>query len=443
MEETLFRILPEADPDRNEPTGGRPRLKRPNREQMAFRPSNLEEMVPEDHPVRLIWSFVEELDLSPLYAQILAVEGGPGQSTIDPRLLMALWLYATLEGVGSARALDRLCQEHIAYLWILGGVTVNYHTLADFRVSQGEFLDQLLSQSVASLMAEGLVSLERTAQDGLRVRASAGKKSFRGREKLQACLQEAEAQVERLRAELETDPGASSRRQRAARERARRDRAARVRRALKQMEVMEEQRAKSTRKESSRKPPRASTTDPDARIMKMADGGFRPAYNVQMDVETAARLIVGVTVTNAGVDQGQMAPMVEQEQRRYGEVAEEHLVDGGFATHHDIQEVADKGVAVYAPLPETRPVIKTPHGPPEPLPPAVIAWRERMQTEEAKAIYKQRASSVEWVNAVLCNRGLRQFTVRGLEKVRAVVLWFSLLHNLLLGHKLRQALVPA
>jgi len=443
MDETLFPMPPEAGPDGNEPTGGRPRLKRPNREQMAFRPSNLEEMVPEDHPVRLIWSFVEELDLSPLYAQILAVEGGPGQSTIDPRLLMALWLYATLEGVGSARALDRLCQEHIAYLWILGGVTVNYHTLADFRVSQGEFLDQLLSQSVASLMAEGLVRLERTAQDGLRVRASAGAKSFRGRGKLEACLHEAEAQVERLRAELEADPGASSRRQRAARERGRRDRAARVRRALKQMEVLEEQRRKSTRKESSRKPPRASTTDPDARIMKMADGGFRPAYNVQMDVETATRLIVGVRLSNAGTDQGQMAPMIEQEQRRYGEVAEEHLVDGGFATHGDIQEVAEKGVVVYAPLPEARPVTQTPHGPPEPLPPEVIAWRERMQTEQAKAIYKQRASTVEWVNAMLCNRGLRQFAVRGLEKVRAVVLWFSLLHNLLIGHKLRQATAAA
>jgi hypothetical protein len=345
--------------------------------------------------------------------------------------------------VGSARALDRLCQEHIAYLWILGGVTVNYHTLADFRVSQGELLDQLLTQSVASLMVEGLVDLERTAQDGLRVRASAGKKSFRGREKLEACLREAEAQVEKLRAELETDPGASTRRQRAARERARRDRAARVRRALKQMEVLEEQRGKSTRKEKNRKPPRASTTDPDARIMKMPDGGFRPAYNVQMDVDTTAQLIVGMSVTNAGVDQGQMAPMVEQERQRYGRAAKEHLVDGGFATHDDIQEVADKGVAVYAPLPEVRPVTKTPHGPPEAAPPAVIAWRERMQTDEAKAIYEKRASSVEWVNAILCNRGLRQFTVRGLEKVKAVVLWFSLLHNLLISHKLRQALVPA
>jgi transposase len=174
MEETLFPLPQEAGPVESQPSGGRPRLKRPNREQIAFRPSNLEEMVPEDHPVRLIWSFVEELDLSPLYAQILPVEGGPGQSTIDPRLLMVLWLYATLEGVGGARALDRLCQEHLAYLWILGGVTVDYHTLADFRVSQGDLLDQLLSQSVASLMAEGLVSLERTAH--LRRPSAAGQR---------------------------------------------------------------------------------------------------------------------------------------------------------------------------------------------------------------------------------------------------------------------------
>jgi hypothetical protein len=209
------------------------------------------------------------------------------------------------------------------------------------------------------------------------------------------------------------------------------------------MEVLEEQRDKSTRKASDRKPARASTTDLDARIMKMADGGLRPAYNVQMDVETAARLIVGVRLTKAGVDQGQMAPMVEQEQQRYGEAAEEHLVDGGYATHRDIQQVAEKGVVVYAPLPETRPVTKPPPGPPERLPPGVIAWRERMQTEEAKPLYKKRAGSVEWANAMLCNRGLRQFTVRGLEKVTAVVLWFSLLHSLLMGHKLRQSFVPA
>jgi transposase len=439
MDGTLFE-MPAAQARQDSDKGtGRPRLKRANRQQVQWQPMDLDGLLGEEHAARLVWEFVQELDLSVLYGDIRAVEGHAGQSAIDPRLLMALWLYATLEGVGSARALDRLCQEHVAYLWILGGVTVNYHTLAEFRVSQGEVLNQLLSESVASLMAEGLVSLERTAQDGVRVRASAGGKSFRQRAKLEDCLHEAEAEVERLRAELEVDPGASSRRQRAARERARRERVARVRQALKQMEALEERRGKSTCKGSQHKATRASTTDPEACIMKMADGGFRPGYNVQMDVETEGRLIVGVGVTNAGADQGQMASMVEQEQQRYGQAAGEHLVDGGFATHRDIQEVAAKGVVVYAPVPEARVVTKPPHGPPEAPPAAVIAWRKRMETEEAQAIYKQRASTVEWVNAMLRNRGLQQFTVRGLEKVKAVVLWFCLLHNLLIRHKLRQA----
>ena len=439
MEGTLFE-MPAAQARQDSDKGtGRPRLKRANRQQVQWQPMDLDGLLGEDHAARLVWEFVQELDLSVLYGNIRAVEGHAGQSAIDPRILMALWLYATLEGVGSARALDRLCQEHVAYLWILGGVTVNYHTLAEFRVSQGEVLNQLLSESVASLMAEGLVSLERTAQDGVRVRASAGGKSFRQRAKLEDCLHEAEAEVERLRAELEVDPGASSRRQRAARERVRRERVTRVRQALKQMEALEERRGKSSRKGSKRKAARASTTDPEAGIMKMADGGFRPGYNVQMDVETAGRLIVGVRVTNAGVDQGQMTPMVEQEQQRYGHAAGEHLVDGGFATHRDIQELAAKGVVVYAPVPEARVVTQPPHGPPEALPAAVIAWRRRMETKEAKAIYKQRASTVEWVNAMLRNRGLHQFPVRGLEKVKAVVLWFCLLHNLFIRHKLRRA----
>jgi hypothetical protein len=293
----------------------------------------------------------------------------------------------------------------------------------------------LLSQGIASLMATGLVRLERTAQDGLRVRASAGAKSFRRRPTLEACLREAEAEVDRLRAELEADPGASTRRQRAARERARQERASRVRRALQQMDVLEQRRRKSSRGVKGRKPARASTTDADARVMKMADGGYRPAYNVQLDVETGTRLIVGVSVTNEGVDQGQMAPMVEQEEQRYGRAAKEHLVDGGFATFRDIQQVAERGVIIYAPLPEPR----SPNLSRKPPPPQVIEWQARMRSSEAQAVYKQRASTVEWANAMLCNRGLRQFTVRGLEKVRAVVLWLSLLHNLLLGHKLRRA----
>jgi transposase len=404
---------------------------------------DLESSLAEDHAARLIWDFVEQLDLSPLYAQIRAVEGHPGQNAIDPKILMALWLYATLDGVGSARALDRLCNEHDAYRWLLGGVTVNYHTLADFRVDQGEALDRLLTEGVAALMAEGLVSLERTAQDGMRVRASAGGDSFHRRQTLEQCLREAEAQVQSLRREVESDPAAPSRRQQAARERARRERVARLQRAVQHVEEIENARVRRGRKRAKDKPVRASSTDAEARVMKMADGGFRPAYNLQLNVDIQSGMVVAWKVSDIP-DRGQVTPMVEQTQRRYGRAPEMHVVDGGFVAHADIEALAKRypQTAFYAPLREARPRPKTPRSHHRPLHPSVLAWRERMHGEQAKALLKERGAACEWVNALMRNRGLQQFLVRGAAKAKAALLWFVLLHNLLQGHRLRQERQP-
>src|SRR5712692_6685955 len=132
-----------------------PRLQRPNRAQLELRAVDLEGLLPADHRARVVWEFVEGLDLASLYAAIKAVEGHAGRPPIDPAILMAVWLYATVEGVGSARAIARLCEEHDAYRWLCGGVSVNYHTLADFRVGHPELLDGLLTTSVAALLAEG------------------------------------------------------------------------------------------------------------------------------------------------------------------------------------------------------------------------------------------------------------------------------------------------
>jgi transposase len=436
MDETLFPLQPAQEGNDQEDLVGRPRLKRPNRAQITFRPSSLEEMVPEEHPVRLIWEWVEQLDLSPLYQEIRAVEGHAGQSAIDPKILMALWLYATLEGVGSARALDRLCKQHVAYLWILGGVTINYHTLADFRVQHEETLDRLLTQSVAALMNEGLVSLKRTAQDGVRIRASASRGSFVERPTLEEHLAKAEEQVCALREELEADPGRATRRERAARERTRRERKERLEKALEQMKELEKKQRKSHKPIAKRKAPKVSTSDPEARFMRMADGGFRPAYNGQLAVDTESRVVVGLDIVDT-VDQGQMAPMVWQVEDRYEQTPAEHLADPGFATLEDIEALTPPQgkTLVYIPLPEQ------PTGPWSRAQPsvAVAAWRERMHTDEAQMIYRERASSVEWVIAVMRNWGLQQFRVRGLQKVKAVLLWFALLHNLLRAHALRLA----
>ena len=215
------------------------RIMKPCRNQLQMRSVDLDSLLAADHPARIVWAFVEGLDLRPLYAQIKAVGEQPGRPTIDPRILMTLWLTATLDGVGSARELDRLCGEHDAYRWICGGVEVNYHTISDFRTDNVEFLDQTLTHSVAALMMSGSVTLNRVAQDGVRVRASAGTGSFRRRKRLGEFLKLAEEQVRRLREEVAADPAASSKRQQAARERAARERQERVSQALQEMEQIE------------------------------------------------------------------------------------------------------------------------------------------------------------------------------------------------------------
>ena len=431
---TLFKLTAEGSGGPPEPAGS-PRMQRPDRSQGVMRTDSLDALLPADHQGRLVWEYVAGLDMGPLYQRIRAVEGRAGRDPIDPRILLALWLYATLDGVGSARELDRLCKAHVAYEWICGGVSVNYHTLSDFRVDHGEFLDGLLTGSVATLLHQGLVTLERVAQDGVRVRASAGAASFRRRGTLEECRVEAAEQVEALRKELDADPSAGSKRQKAARERAARERSARIRQALEELP-----KAESVKKPADKDKARVSTTDPEARVMKMADGGFRPAVNVQFASDTGGQIITGVDVTNSGSDQGQLVPMLEQHQDRYGQAPDAALVDGGFANKEDIERAASAefGTVVYAPVPE--PKKDKDRDRYQPLPgesAAVVEWRQRMGTAEAKEIYRDRASTAECVNAIARNRGLRQFLVRGLKKVRAVALWFALAHNLVRAAALR------
>lgn len=411
---------------------GRPRLRTANRAQIVFRAAALDEVIPSDHPARVVWDFTDGLDLGSLYNRIKSVEGNAGRPPIDPKILMALWLYATIDGVGSARQLDELCSGHSAYQWICGDVSVNYHTLSDFRTAHCELLDQLLTESVAVLLAEGLVDLNRVAQDGMRVRANAGAASFRRRPTLEEALAEAEAQVEALRAELEGDPAASNRRRQKARERAARERVQRIKEALDRLPELE-----AKKKPEDRDKARCSTTDPEATVMKMADGGFRPAYNVQFSTTTDSQIIVGVDVVTIGSDAGQMAPMVEQIKSRYEETPKEVLVDGGFAQHDQIEAVSEMGCTVYAPVPAPKDPKVDRYAPKSEDSPAVAAWRTRMASEEAKAIYKDRAATAECVNAQARNRGLHQLRVRGQLKAKAIALWHALAHNLMRAVSLR------
>ena len=435
MDDTLFSLPPTEPPESEGLAPGTPRLQRPNRGQVELRSVDLDGLLPADHRARLVWAFVEGLDLGPLYERIRAVEGYPGRPPIDPAILTALWLYATLDGVGSARALDRLCAEHDAYRWLCGGVGVNYHTLAAFRVEHADVLDRLLTESVAALLADGLVTMAAVAQDGMRVRAGAGAASYRRRPTLERFLAEAEAQVAALKAELDDDPAATSRRVIAARERAATERAERVRRALAHLPELE---AAKRRAGKPADEARASTTDNEAKVMKMADGGYRPACNVQFAADTKSQVIVGLDVIATGNDQGQLTPMVRQLQGRYGHAPDALLADAGFLKTADIDELAC-GTTLYVPVRTPEAATRDPH---QPLPddsPAVAAWRIRMGTDEAKELYGDRAATAECVNAIARNRGLQRFGVRGREKARAIGLWFTLAHNLMRTVALREA----
>jgi transposase len=437
--DTLFDDLPEAEPAARE-WSGQPRLREPVRDQVELRAVDLEALLSADHPARVIWAYVQRLDLRALEESVRARAHGPGQAPVSPRLQLALWLFATSQGVGSARALARLCESHDAYRWLCGGVSVNYHSLSEFRTAHPEILERLLVEHVASLSVAGVINLDEVVQDGVRVRASAGTSSFRRQKKLYKELRKAKRLVEHLRDENDDDPDASNRRIKAAQDRAASEREGRVEAALRQLAEIKAHRARRGRenrnnrkKGSKRSEPRASTTDPQARVMKMADGGFRPAYNCQVASVAEGQIAIAVDVTNVGSDRGLMRPMQERLADLYGR-AKRYLVDGGFNKNEDIEWAASQGINVYGPPANSK--HKTdPYAPRPEDGPGMTAWRRRMKSPHGKSVYKRRAPG-ECINARFRNWGLRQFILRGREKVLTVMRWFALANNVLAGHRL-------
>ena len=409
---------------------------------------DLEGLLPADHRARIVWSFVESLDLSELYEGIRSREGEAGRPAADPAVLLSLWLYATVEGVGSARELERLAQSDAAYRWLAGGVPLNYHGLADFRVEQVEVLDRLLTQSVTALIAEGLVRLAEIAVDGTKIRASARRNSFRTGEKLIKVEAAVAERLAALKQELTSDPGASNRRRQAARERAARDvqeRAAKARAALERLEAERKARAKTHSKdEAKKKEPRASTTDPEARSMRFPDGAVRPAYNAQIAAAPKEGVIVSIEVTDRRNDAGLAGPMVDDIARRYGRTPDRLLVDTSYATSEDIVALAAHiagPVSVYTPPPTEKENVKPAtlarrirKRAKEPL--CLKAWRERMASEAGQAVYALR-KRIERINADRKNHGFGFLPVRGLIKAKAHALWHALANNLMAARRLR------
>jgi transposase len=409
---------------------GNARTKTPERSQVEMRFLSLDQWLDDEHRARIVWQYVLSLDLSELYSPIKATRDNVGRSPIDPRILFALWLFATIEGISSARRLAELTERDIAYMWICGGVSVNYHRLSDFRADHGELLERIMTDSIAVLIAQDLIKLETVAQDGMRVRASAGGGSFRRADSLERAYEKAQAHVRHVREthEAETD-GGNARRQ-AARERGAREKLERIEAAREQLKELQDRYEK--RSGTPRSQPRASTTDPDARRMKMADGGTRPAMNVQFASDGDVQMIIAVDVTSQGSDSGLMKPMHEDVCQRYGKHPKNYLVDGGFGKKDDITHVESEGSMVFSPLYAEEKLLAEGQDPYAARPkesPEMTAYRQRMGTDEAKAIYKRRSAIAEYPNADCRNRGLTQFRVRGIVKAKAQTLWHVLAYN--------------
>ena len=474
------------------------RCKPVNREQLMLRSVDVEKLVEEDHPVRAIWELVDRADLEPFYETIEAVEGEAGCSAWDPRVLISLWIYAYSRAVSSAREMARRCEYDPAYQWLTGLEVINHHTLSDFRVQHEQALDELFVQVLGVLSHEGLISLERVMHDGVKIEAGASDKSFRRQETLERHLELAGQQVEEMKKMGEAGSPEVRERMAKARERAVREKKERLESALRELKRIQEGHSSLEKREKAR----ASTTDPEARIMPQSGGGFAPSYNVQISTDAKATVIVGVGVSQAANDAAELIPAVERIEANLGQVPQQMVVDGSFINQHNLVEMESRNIEVIGPVPDhgsqmpgalqkrgvareffpdafvydpegnrytcpaghqlayegeekrgfsarhryrarvgdcrgcgfkgqccpqskVRSLVRTEE------PAQVQAHRQKMETESARTIYRQRPAVAEFPNAWIKEKfGLRQFRLRGLMKVRIEALWACLTYNI-------------
>jgi transposase len=418
----------------------------PDRAQLRWDMVDLDSQLSDDHRARLVWAFVEDLDLSEFYDRIKARDAVAGRPATDPRVVLAVWLYATLEGIGSARAIDRLCQQHAAYRWLCGGAPINHDLLAGFRRENAALLDRLLTQSVTGLIAEKLITLEELAIDGTKVRAHAGRGSMCKGKRLESIEKAVAERVAELKSELDTDPAEPERRRKKRALQAAEARAQRVKQAQQKLTALVQEKAERAKthptEEAAKGEPKVSVSDPEARVMRLPDGAAAPAWNVQ--VATANGFIVEIDPTDRRQDSGLAPGLVEKVAERCGSAPQRLLADTTAMTQDDIVELAEQhpDLTVYSPPPPERPNVsaktlrnrrwKRRHEPP-----AVKAWRARMASEEGQEVYRRRKLT-ERAHGIIKTRGMTRFLVHGREKVRSVCLLQALALNLSWADTLRR-----
>ena len=421
------------------------RVKTPNRAQLILDVIDYEELIPQSHRARIIVSFVEKLNLETFYSEIRAREGLAGRSAFDPKLLLCIWLYATIERIGSARLIEKLCSLDCAFRWICGGIKINYHTLSDFRTENGDKLDRLLTDIVTTFVSSKIVKLKSIAIDGTKIPASASHQSFKTKTKLQKIKKEVEYHVKALRQELAQDSHASNNRVEGARKRDILEREKKITKALSELpkiEATKEARKSKVKKGTKISEAKVSTTDPEARIMKFADGSIDAGYNCQVAIDPESYMVLSVDVTNQGNDKNLLKPIVENIESRYEATPERVLVDSGYPTHQDIIDLAEKEnpILVYSPPPKKKEKIKL----------ESLRKREKKEAnfaEPVKAFYKRmtnkisnkyykRRGRIETFNGILHNRMPTGFQLRGKAKVKSELLLQAIGHNIMQGFKL-------
>jgi transposase len=458
----------------------------------VMRTLDLEKSIAEDHPARAIWAMVQRLEMTAFEAKIKAVEGRAGQSTLDPRILVALWIYGNSEGISSARELSRLCEYEPGCQWISGLMAINHHTLSDFRVDYREPLNGMFTQVLGILSTDGLIELKQVMQDGTKIKANAASSTFHREQHLREHLELARQQVEQL-----SDPHSEELSQRAAkaRQRAAREKKEKLEMALKELEKLQSEREPEDRADT-----RISTSDPEARKMKQNDGGYAASYNVQLSSDAANSIIVAVGVSQDRHDGDQLVPAMERVKDNTGRLPEQVIADAAYSNNFNIDAMAAQGIDIVAPVgedetikscrqrgvsPEFYPAAfrydgetDTYHCPAGKVlalkerrtrsgrmehnyqaavadcqacpflkqccpktkarwltrvenSEAVQAFRNKMATQEAQQIYKRRKQVAEFPNAWIKDKlGLRKFRLRGLIKIGMEIIWACLTYNI-------------
>src|SRR5271163_285002 len=320
----------------------RPRLVAVNRQQMVMRAVDVELLIEEDHSARSIWELVGRLDLSLYYAAIAAVEGRAGREHTDPQVLISLWLYAYSRGISSGREVARRCEYEPAFQWLCAPEPVSHRTLSGFRSDHQAALNDLFVQVLGMLSAEGLITLERVTLDGTKIKANAGGNTFRGREKIVAHLAAAREQVRVLNAQAEEEEKLTKR-QAAAKRRAARQRASRLEAALREVERLQREKLHDRKTFVAR----ASSTDPEAHVMRNGEGGTVPSYNVQLVTDTQHGLVVNVEATTDAIDYRQLHPALERCEKKLGRAPQQIVADGDYTNHASVQAAATHGVDFY------------------------------------------------------------------------------------------------